>query len=133
MFYQFSLCGQANYQEWDNWQKGMITFLNEYINSEKNIRDAPAQHKILFDAKRENIQLQLEAEFRRRQMQAYTEVRRRLDFLVAKEEAVKQFQQKHMVNWIIDNVAKSITPQQEKETLKTTLAELKKLAAKSSI
>ena len=111
----------------------MITFLNNYIKSEQGIRDSPAQHKVLFDAKRENIQLQLEAEFRRRQMQAYNEVRRRLDFLVAKDEAVKQFQQQHMVTWIIDNVAKSITPQQEKETLKTTLADLKKLAAKSPI
>ena len=122
-----------NYQEWDNWQKGMIDFLNNFIKTEQNIRDAPAEHKVLFDAKRENIQLQLEAEFRSRQMQAYNEVRRRLNFLVAKEEAVRQFQQKHMVNWIIDNVAKAITPQQEKEALKTTLSELKKLAVKSTI
>lgn len=128
-------CAQIDehYQKWDDWQQGMIKFLNEFIKTEQNIRDAPTQHKVLFDAKRENIQLQLEAEFRRRQMQAYNEVRRRLDFLVAKEDAVRQFQQKHMVSWIIDNVAKSFTPQQEKETLKTTLSELKKLAAKSPI
>lgn len=130
-----SICEKvdANLQQWDDWQQGMINFLNEYISIERNIRDAPADYKVLFDAKRENIQLQLEAEFRRRQMQAYNEVRRRLDFLVAKDEALRQFQQKHMVNWIIDSVAKSITPQQEKETLKTTLADLKKLAAKSPI
>lgn len=111
----------------------MINFCNEFIQKEIDVRDAPVKHKVLFDAKRENVQLQLEAEFRRRQMEAYNEVRRRLEFLVAKEEAVRQFQQKHMVNWIIDSVAKGITPQQEKEALKSTFSELKKLAAKSTI
>lgn len=111
----------------------MIDFLNTFIKTEASIRDAPTHTKVLFDAKRENIQLQLEAEFRRRQMQAYQEVKRRLDFLVAKDEALKQFQQRYMVDWVIDNVAKSITPQQEKEALKTTLAELKKMASKISL
>lgn len=116
-----------------DWQKGMMTFLNEFIEIEKNLRDAPQHHKVLFDAKRENIQLQLEAEYRRRQMEAFNEVRRRLNYLVAKEEAQKYFQQRHMVDWIIDNVAKSITGAQEKEALKTTLAELKKLSNTVSI
>ena len=107
----------------------MIKFLNDYIKSEETARDAPQHHKILFDAKRENVHLQLEAEYRRRQMEAYNEVRRRLEYLVAKEEAERQFQQGHMVNWIIENVKKSITPAHEKDTLKTTLADLKKLSA----
>ena len=34
------------------------------------------------------------------------------DYQVEKENAAKQFEQKHMVNWIIQNVMKSITPQQ---------------------
>lgn len=34
------------------------------------------------------------------------------DYQVEKENAVKQFEQTHMVNWIIQNVMKSITPQQ---------------------
>lgn len=107
----------------------MIKFLNDYIKIEEMIRDSPQHHMILFDAKRENVHLQLEAEYRRRQMQVYNEVRRRLEYLVAKEEAEKQFQQKHMVNWIIQNVAKSITPAQEKDALKTTLVELKRLSS----
>ncbi|OTF69638.1 hypothetical protein BLA29_012944 [Euroglyphus maynei] len=111
----------------------MIQFLNDYIKCEEFVRDAPQHHSVLFDAKRENVQLQLEAEYRRRQMEAYQEVRRRLNYLVAKEEAERQFQQKYMVQWIIDNVAKSITPAQEKDTLKTTLAELKRLSNSSKI
>ena len=34
------------------------------------------------------------------------------DYQVERQNAVKQFEQKHMVNWIIQNVMKSITPQQ---------------------
>ncbi|KAH9422379.1 ATP synthase F(0) complex subunit B1, mitochondrial [Dermatophagoides pteronyssinus] len=123
----------ATAKSWDDWQKGMIQFLNDYIKSEESVRDAPKHHSVLFEAKRENVQLQLEAEYRRRQMEAYQEVRRRLNYLVAKEEAEKQFQQNYMVQWIIDNVAKSITPAQEKDTLKTTLAELKRLSDKTKI
>lgn len=111
----------------------MINFLNEYINKELQIRDSPKHVSVLFDAKRENIKLQLEAEYRRRQMLAYSEVQKRLNYLVAKEEALKQFKQKQMVSWIIDNVEKSITPAHEKEALKTTLSELKKLAGKLAV
>lgn len=120
-------------QAWDDWQKGMIKFLNEMIASEEQTRDSSQHLKVLFDAKRENIALQLESEFRKRQMEAYQEVRRRLDFLVAKEEVEQQFKQKYMVDWIIENVAKSITPTQEKDALKITLNELKKLSATAKL
>lgn len=111
----------------------MIQFLKDFAQKEAELRDSPQHFKVLFDAKRENIKLQLEAEYRRRQMEAYNEVQRRLNYLVAKEEAEKQFQQKHMVDWIIENVSKSITPAQEKEALRTTLAELKKLSANTTL
>ena len=39
------------------------------------------------------------------------------DYQVEKQNAVKQFEQKHMVNWIIQNVMKSITPQQVRTTM----------------
>jgi len=111
----------------------MISFINQIIGKEKELQDLSKNMNILFDAKRENVKLQLEAEFRRRQIFAYNEVKKRLDYLVAKQLAEKQYQHQHMVNWIIDSVAKSITPQQEKEALQKCLQDLKQLSTKTQI
>jgi len=118
---------------WDEWQKGMVSFLNNMIATENESQESAKQQKILFDAKRENVKLQLEAEFRRRQMVAYNEVRNRLEYLLAKQVAQRQYQQQHMVNWIIDGVAKGITPQQEKDFLQKCLSDLKQLSTKHKI
>jgi len=111
----------------------MVSFLNELISAESVSQDHARQQKILFDAKRENVRLQLEAEFRRRQMAAYTEVRNRLEYMLAKQVAERQYQQQHMVNWIIDGVQKGITAQQEKEFLQKCLVDLKQLSTKHKI
>jgi len=84
---------------------------------------------MLYTAKRENIGLQLEAEYRERQQRVYSEVKHRLDYQVATDNVKNRVEQAHMVNWIIDNVKKSITPEQEKQNLQACLTRLKGLAA----
>jgi F-type H+-transporting ATPase subunit b len=68
--------------------------------------------KHLFEAKRENVDLQLEAEYRERLVEAHQAVKKRLDYNLAKETAMKNFQHNHMTRWIIDNVVKGITHEQ---------------------
>lgn len=83
---------------------------------------------MLYTAKRENVGLQLEAEYRERQNKVYSEVKRRLDYQVATDTTKRRVEQAHMVNWIIDSVKKSITPETEKANLQSCLARLKSLA-----
>jgi len=83
---------------------------------------------MLYNAKRDNIGLQLEAEFRERQQRVYSEVKRRLDYQVSTDTVKRRVEQQHMVNWIIDNVKKSITPETEKENLQSCLSRLKTLS-----
>ncbi len=56
--------------------------------------------------------MQLEIEFRERQLALADAVKKRLDYHVDMENMKTRMQQLHMVRWIEKNVIKSITPQQ---------------------
>jgi len=83
-------------------------------------------------AKEEAIQLQLEADYRQRLHTVFREVKNRLDYEAEKTNLKRQFEQDHMVNWIVSSVRSSITPQQEKESIKACISTLKQLANKQA-
>jgi len=85
-------------------------------------------HNYIKQAKEEGVGLQLEAAYRARLHHAFTEVKKRLDYESDKAALKRQFEQDHMVNWIVDSVTKSITPQQEKESIKSCIQTLKNLS-----
>jgi len=85
--------------------------------------------KYLFDAKKENVGLQLEAEYRERLDQVYQDVKKRLNYQLDMQNCKRSFEQAHMVNWVVDSVVKNITPQQEKDSISKCLADLKALSA----
>ena len=58
----------------------------------------------------------------------FLQVKRRLDYQLATANVLRAAEQKHMVQWIIDNVRKSITAKQEADALKACVADLKALA-----
>ncbi|CAI9736134.1 ATP synthase subunit b, mitochondrial-like [Octopus vulgaris] len=108
--------------------KAKETFVDEIKECNDAIWSLEGQ-KYLFEAKKENVGLQLESAYRKRLNKVYTDVKSRLDYHVAVENTKRRFEQEHMVNWIVSSVVKSITPQQEKESIKKCIAELKTLAA----
>ena len=56
----------------------------------------------------ENSALQLEEEYRKRQLQVTAEVRRRLDYQVALEQTQRQLQQDHLVEWLESRVTRDM-------------------------
>ena len=72
----------------------------------------PEANKIVHEAKRENIGLQLEAAYRLRLSQAYQEIKKRLDYQVAVQSAYKRLEREQAINYIIGEVNKSIGPAQ---------------------
>jgi len=128
----FSKIDDATVDSWNQYQQGNIKLLKDYIELEKKAQKSLEGQKILFDAKRENIHLQCEAEYRRRLKTVHDEVRRKLEYQIAAQNSAKQFSQKHMVNWIIDNVSKGISAQQEKDAMSKCIADLKTLSVKKA-
>jgi len=98
------------------------------IAEEENSQWMATSYEELMQAKKENVGLQLEIEYRSRLNEAYKQVKRRLDYQLATANVLRAAEQKHMVQWIIDNVRKSITAKQESDALKACVADLKALA-----
>ncbi|KAI8772975.1 ATP synthase subunit b, mitochondrial [Biomphalaria glabrata] len=105
---------------------------NAEIAKNERLIEETETSKHMYLAKKEGIQLQLEAAYRQRLQNAFQEVKKRLDFEVEKVSLKRKYEQEHMVNWIVSSVTKSITPQQEKESIKSCIDSLKRLSAKAA-
>ena len=86
---------------------------------------------LLADARKDIINMALEASYRERLKQLYESVKRRLDYQVALQNARKDFERTNMINWITSEVKKSITAKQEQDTLQACLDQLKQIASQT--
>ena len=59
------------------------------------------------------------------------QVKKRLDYQLETSNVHSRFEQRHMVDWIVNNVRSSITPAQEAASLKQCVTDLKALAARA--
>ncbi|KAM9321263.1 ATP synthase peripheral stalk subunit b, mitochondrial [Gastrophryne carolinensis] len=82
----------------------------------------------LFDAKRNNVAMLLETNYRERLLNVYNEVKKRLDYQVALQHLLRRKEQDHMINWVEKNVVQSISPQQQKESIAKCISDLKLLS-----
>ncbi|XP_035452871.2 ATP synthase subunit b, mitochondrial [Spodoptera frugiperda] len=116
--------------EWNSSRVDSIKALEDAVEAEKKAQWRAQGQELLIEAKKENVLLQLEAAYRERLMNAYSEVKRRLDYQLEKSNVERRLAQRQMVDWIVSNVTKAITPDQEKQTLDRCIADLAALAAR---
>nr|XP_056700142.1 ATP synthase F(0) complex subunit B1, mitochondrial [Euleptes europaea] len=109
-------------------KNNMINSLEKAISDEKKEQWRVEGRHYLFDAKRNNAAMLLETNYRERLLTVYSEVKKRLDYQVAMQHFVRQKEQDHLINWVEQNVRKSITAQQEKESITKCISDLKMLS-----
>ncbi len=85
----------------------------------------------LGEARKDIINMALEAAYRDRMKQMYEAVKKRLDYQVALQNARKDFERTNMINWITSEVKKAITAKQEQDTLQACLNQLRQVASSS--
>jgi F-type H+-transporting ATPase subunit b len=117
-------------QHYENEKTKAIEEMQQSIDEQKKFLWHSACEKTIMEAKRENVLMQLETEYRRRLMNVYDQTKRRLDYHLELYNTKRKLEQTHMVDWIVNSVVKSITPEQEKEALKKCIEDLNSLAAK---
>ncbi|NXX77828.1 AT5F1 synthase, partial [Urocolius indicus] len=105
-----------------------IKYLETAIEEEKKEQWRVEGRSYLFDAKRNNVAMLLEANYRERLLRVYNEVKKRLDYQVALQTLKRQKEQDHMIQWVERNVVQSITPQQQKESIAKCILDLKALS-----
>lgn len=117
--------------DWNSGRKADITANEEGIEQEKKDQWRADGQLVLIDAKKENVALQLEAAYRQRLANVYSEIKRRLEYQVQIQHVERRVNQKHLVNWVVEGVLKTITPDQDKANITKCLADLNGLASKA--
>lgn len=105
-----------------------IKQLEGNIQTEKKEQWRAEGFPYLFDAKRNQVAMLLETNYRERMLHVYNEVKRRLDYHVAVQHLKRRMEQDHMISWIEQKVKQSITPQQEKESIAKCIQDLKMMS-----
>ena len=109
----------------------MEAIKSEIAAQEAAIQQQPRMLTAACDANIEMVDLLMERSYRERLSDAYMSAKKKLDGELAKQNTLHKHQQRHMTNWIIDNVVKGITPQQEKDSIAKCISDLKVLAKKA--
>jgi F-type H+-transporting ATPase subunit b len=122
----------ARYDMKYNWKQRQLQAVHNGMDDE-TVKQSQTQGimQYLFEAKRENVGLQLEGAYRQRVNTLHQQVKRQLDFLVEYESTKRRFELGHMASWISKEVRKGITPALEEAALKKCVVDLQALAKKN--
>ncbi|XP_043933047.1 ATP synthase F(0) complex subunit B1, mitochondrial [Protopterus annectens] len=112
---------------------GAVNALQQAVENETKEQWRAEGCHYLFDAKRNNVAMILESNYRERLLMVYNEVKKRLDYQIALQHLQRRKEQEHMINWVVKNVVQSITPQQEKESIAKCITDLKLLSKTAQV
>uniref|UniRef100_A0A7N5JU18 ATP synthase subunit b n=1 Tax=Ailuropoda melanoleuca TaxID=9646 RepID=A0A7N5JU18_AILME len=113
---------------YEDFKSALMNRFQEAIEEEKKEQWRLEGRHYLFDAKRNNIAMILETNYRERLLTVSNEVKKRLEYQIALQKLKRHMERDHMINWIEQGVWQSVTAQQEKENIAKCLLDLKALS-----
>lgn len=119
----------------ENMYKGRKAEVAYYESIVKESKDAVWRaegQKLLIEAKKENVLMQLEAAYRERMMHAYQMVKGRMDYHMKRYYAEARIHQKWMIGWILREIHKAITPEFQQQALTQAIKDLEAAASKAA-
>lgn len=123
---------ESEMADYATWKERQLMGFKQTVEAEEHLQKCyQVINDMLFSAKRENVQLQLEAAYRDRVNTVHTTVKRRMEFLSEYEATKRRFSLQHNIDWVMEKVRASVTPQMETATLKQCVSDLKTLAQKA--
>ncbi|XP_022129526.2 ATP synthase subunit b, mitochondrial-like [Pieris rapae] len=122
---------EAVEKELDQGLKNQMNMFETVIKDSKDMQMRAVGQKMLLDAKKENVAMQLEAAYRERLRIVFTAVKGRMDYHVKRTRVENRIHQKWMIDWILNNVRKSITPDFEKQALNRAIEDIAAMAGKA--
>ena len=99
-----------------------IDGMQQYVDQQAEYR------RYMYAAMKEQVMLDLEAKYRERLAIAHKEVTKRMDYQAERENIRRRAEQEHMVQWIVGQVNKAITPQLEKDAISQCIANLRAMS-----
>lgn len=109
-----------------------MSIFEQIIKDGKEAQWRAEGQKLLMEAKKENVAMQLEAVYRERRMKVFLAVKDRMDYQVKLYRICAKIQQKWMIQWVIASVVKSITPEFENAYLNSAIGNLAAIASRVS-
>ncbi|CAF4743548.1 unnamed protein product [Pieris macdunnoughi] len=122
---------EAIEKELEQDRKNQMNFYETIIKDSKDMQTRAVGQKMLFDAKKENVAMQLEAVYRERLRLVFNAVKGRMEYHAKRIRVENRIHQKWMIDWILNNVRKSITPDFEKQALNRAIEDLAAIASRA--
>ncbi|KAK9884240.1 hypothetical protein WA026_005190 [Henosepilachna vigintioctopunctata] len=115
-------------KSWVQNRQNQKDYCSDGIELEKKLQSSMEAQTMLSQAKRENVALQLEANYRQKLMTVFNLVKKRLEYQSEKQNIERRIAQKNLVEWVVAKVKTSITPDQEKQNIDRCIADLANLS-----
>lgn len=112
----------------NKWKTYKLGIAESEVDGIARLKEQASGLSLIQEQRKNNLAMALEAEFINRQADLTDAVKKRLDYHVAVNNATRDAQSRHMINWIESEVQAAISKRSPKEDLSAAISQLKSMA-----